>query len=95
MGCGSIIKHERNASYNPINDIKNGKTISLYQNHNISGDSLASKILFYSNIPTKIVSHTIFSKFWSEGKVIYYLRNKSNEEKDKRNPETPEGDVGI
>ena len=95
MGCGSIIKQERNASYNPIEDIQNGKIISLYPNHNISGDSLASKILFDSNIPTKIVSHSVSSKFWSEGKVIDYLRKKANEEKDKTNPETPEGAVGL
>ena len=95
MGCGSIIKQERNASYNPIEDIQNGKIISLYPNHNISGDSLASKILFDSNIPTKVVSHSVSSKFWSEGKVIDYLRKKANEEKDKTNPETPEGAVGL
>ena len=95
MGCGSIIKQERDASYNPIEEIKNGKVISLYPNHNISGDSLASKILFDSNIPTKIVSHTVSSKFWSKGKVIDFLRNKANEEKDKANPETPEGAVGL
>ena len=95
MGCGSIIKQERNEAYNPIEDIKNGKIISLYPNHNISGDTLASKILFDANIPTKIVSHTVSSKFWSEGKVIDFLRKKANEEKDKTNPETSEGAVGL
>ena len=95
MGCGSIIKAEKIAAYDPLEEIKNGKIISLYPNHNISGDSLASKILFDSNIPTKIVTHTVSSKFWSEGKVIDFLRNKANEEKDKTNPETPEGAVGL
>ena len=91
MGCGSIVKTEQD----PLEEIKNGKIISLYPNHNISGDSLASKILFDANIPTKIVSHTVSSKFWSEGKVIDFLRNKANEEKDKKNPQTPEGGVGL
>jgi purine nucleosidase len=91
MGCGSIVKTEQD----PLEEIKKGKLISLYPNHNVSGDSLASKILFDANIPTKIVSHTVSSKFWSEGKVIDFLRNKANEEKDKKNPQTPEGGVGL
>ena len=95
MGCGSVIKDWRKTDYDPIEEIKNGKIISLYPNHNISGDSLASKILFDANIPTKIVSHTVSSKFWSEGKVIYFFRKKADEEKDKANPETPEGAVGL
>ena len=94
MGCGSDVK-ERKADYNSIEEIKNGNIISLYPNHNLSGDSLASKIIFDSNIPIKIVSHTVSSKFWSEGNVIDYFRKKANEEKDKTNPETAEGAVGL
>ena len=95
MGWDSIIKADKIPTYNPIEEIKNGKIIFLYPNHNISGDSFASKILFDSNMPTKIVSHTVSSKFWSEGKVIDFLRNKANAEKDKANTETPEGAVGL
>ena len=94
MGCGSAVKEEK-VDYNPIEEIKNGKIISLYPNHNVSGDSLASKILFDSNIPIKIVSHTVSSKFWSKGPVIDFFREKANEEKDKTNPETAEGAVGL
>ena len=39
MGCSSIIKVYKIPTYNPIEEIKNGKIISLYPNHNISGDS--------------------------------------------------------
>ena len=95
MGCGSSIEERKKIGYDPIEEIKNGKIISLYPNHNISGDSLASKILFDANIPTKIVSHTVSSKFWSKGPVIDFFRKKANEEKDKANPETPEGAVGL
>ena len=95
MGCGSAVKNYEKMDYNPITEIKNGNIISLYPNHNISGDSLATKIIFDSNIPIKIVSHTVSSKFWSEGNVIDFFRQKANEEKDKTNPETPEGAVGL
>ena len=95
MGCGSAVKNYEKMDYNPITEIKNGNIISLYPNHNISGDSLATKIIFDSNIPIKIVSHTVSSKFWSEGNIIDFFRQKANEEKDKTNPETPEGAVGL
>ena len=93
MGCGSVIQEDKKKE--PINEIKNGKIISLYPNHNLSGDSLASKILFEANIPTKIVSHTVSSQFWSEGPIIDFFRKKAKEEKDQRNPQTPEGAVGL
>ena len=95
MGCGSAVINYEKMDYNPITEIKNGNIISLYPNHNISGDSLATKIIFDSNIPIKIVSHTVSSKFWSEGNIIDFFRQKANEEKDKTNPETPEGAVGL
>ena len=70
MGCGSALEKPLQ-DYDALQDIKNGKIISLYPNHNISGDTLASKILFDSKVPTKIVSHTVSSKFWSHGPVIF------------------------
>ena len=73
MGCGSAVKNYEKMDYNPITEIKNGNIISLYPNHNISGDSLATKIIFDSNIPIKIVSHTVSSKFWSEGNIIDFF----------------------
>ena len=94
MGCGSALEKPQQ-DYDPLQDIKNGKKVSLYPNHNISGDTLASKILFDSKVPTKIVSHTVSSKFWSKGPVIAFLRKKAENEKDKKNPETPEGAVGL
>ena len=95
MGCGSALPDNKKIDYDPLEEIKNGKIISLYPNHNLSGDSLASKILFDSNIPTKIVSHTVSSQFWCKGPVIKFFREKANEEKDIKNPETPEGAVGL
>ena len=96
MGCGSPLPDKnKNEDFDFIEEIKKGKIISLYPNHNLSGDSLASKILFDSNIPTKIVSHTVSSKFWCQGNLINFFRKKANEEKDKTNPETAEGAVGL
>ena len=95
MGCGSSVEERTKKDFNPIEQIKNGKIISLYPNHNISGDSLATKIIFDSKIPIKIVSHTVSSKFWSEGNLIDFFRKKAKEEKDKKNPITPEGAVGL
>ena len=94
MGCGSFIKKD-DLNYDPINEVKNGKIINLYPNHNVSGDSMASKILFDACIPTKIISHSVSSKFWSEGPVIEFLKEKANNIKDIKNPENPEGAVGL
>ena len=95
MGCGSPLNEKNNKDYSIVNEILEGKTVNLYPNHNLSGDTLASKILFDSNIRTKIVSHTVSSKFWSHGPVIDFFRNKANNEKDIKNPQTPEGAVGL
>ena len=94
MGCGSFIKKD-DLNYDPINEVKNGKIINLYPNHNVSGDSMASKILFDACIPTKIISHSVSSKFWSEGPVIEFFKEKANNIKDIKNPENPEGAVGL
>ena len=94
MGCGSFIKKD-DLNYDPINEVKNGKIINLYPNHNVSGDSMASKILFDACIPTKIISHSVSSKFWSKGPVIEFLKEKANNIKDIKNPENPEGAVGL
>ena len=93
MGCGSEIKTDSN--YNIIDEIKSGNTINLYPNHNVSGDTIASKIIFDSCIRTKLISHSVSSKFWIEGKMIEYLRNKAEKEEDIKNPKTPEGAVGL
>ena len=95
MGCGSFINQDRQANYDPINEIKNGKIINLFPNHNVSGDTMASKILFDSCIPTKIISHSVSSKFWAEGPVIDFLKEKANNIKDIKNPDDPEGVVGL
>jgi len=94
MGCGSFIDNE--IKDGNLNDyIKNGNKINLYPNHNVSGDTLATKILFDSCIPTKIIDHSVSSKFWAEGPVIEFLEQKANEIKDIKNPENPEGAVGL
>ena len=96
MGCGSVFnKDNNNPDYDAIKDITEGKNIVLFPNHNISGDTLATKFIFDSNIRTKIVSHTVSSKFWSEGPVIDFLREKAKNENDIKNPKTVEGAVGL
>ncbi len=93
MGCGSEIK--KNNNYDPINEIKNGNIINLYPNHNVSGDTIASKILFDSCVPTKIVGHKVSSKFWAAGPVIDFLHERANNIKDLNDPDDPEGVVGL
>lgn len=94
MGCGFFITDE--VESDNLNDyVINGNKINLYPNHNISGDTLATKILFDSCIPTKIIDHSVSSKFWAEGPVIEFLRQKASEIKDIKNPENPEGAVGL
>ena len=100
MGCGSVIKkvimtEDKIIDYDPIEKIKNGEVINLYPNHNVSGDTIASKILFDSGIPTKIISHSVSSEFWAKGSVIDYLKEKANSIKDINNPDDPEGVVGL
>lgn len=95
MGCGSVMKEGKIKDYDPINEIKNGKMINLYPNHNVSGDTIASKILFDSCIPTKIISHSVSSEFWAQGPVIDFLKEKANNIKDLKNIDDPEGVVGL
>jgi inosine-uridine nucleoside N-ribohydrolase len=58
-----------------IEFIKNGKPIILYPNHNLIGDTLASKIIFDDNkLNIRIISHEVTSKFWLEGEAIEYLK---------------------
>ena len=65
MGCESEIKKDKN--YNPIDEIKNGKILNLNPNHNASGDTIVSKIIFDSCAPTKIINHTISSNCGPKG----------------------------
>ena len=95
MGCGSIFNINNIEDYEPVKEILEGKNVVLYPNHNISGDTIASKFLFDSNIKTKIVSHSVSSQFWSEGPVIDFLRENAKNEKDIKNPKTIEGAVGL
>ena len=95
MGCGSIIKENKSINYDPINELKNGKIINLYPNHNVSGDTIASKIVFDACIPTKIISHSVSSQFWAKGPVIDFLEERANNIKDINNSDDPEGVVGL
>jgi hypothetical protein len=57
MYDGSIIKEDKKFFV----EIKKGKIINYYPNHNILGDTIASKSLFNSFISTNIISHVISS----------------------------------
>ena len=95
MGCGSFMINDKPQGFDPINEIKNGNKITLYPNHNLSGDTIASKILFDACIPTKIISHSVSSKFWAEGPIIDFLKERANNIKDINNSDDPEGVVGL
>ena len=81
MGCGDFIKNNKIINKNEyddvINEIKDGNKINLFPNHNISGDTLATKILFDSGVKVKIVSHSVSSKYWEQGDIIDYFREKA------------------
>ena len=69
------------------NFLYEGKPIILFPNHNFSGDTLATKLIFStSNLNIRIIPHNVTSQFWLEGKSIDYLIKKSeNFENDKLN----------
>ena len=82
MGCGDFIKSnytrvEPNEYDDILNEIKNGTKFNLFPNHNISGDTLATKILFDSGVKVKIVGHLVSSKYWAKGEIIDYFREKA------------------
>ena len=86
MGCGDFIKNNKKITTqnyeNILNEIKNGNKINLFPNHNISGDSLATKILFDSGVKVKVVGHLVSSKYWADGEIIEYFREKAKNVKD-------------
>ena len=64
-----------NDNHEALDFIKNGKPIILYPNHNLSGDALASKIIFNNDkLKIRIVSHEVTSQFWLCGEAIEYLK---------------------
>ena len=80
-----------------IDWITKGNIIHLYPNHNLSGDTMASKCLFsFINIQIKIIPHDITRQFWLEGVSIDFLR--SNKESlsinDFSTTDNPHGIVG-
>ena len=99
MGCGDFIKNNKKINKNEyddiINEIKDGNKINLFPNHNISGDTLATKILFDSGVKVKIVSHSVSSKYWAQGEIIDYFREKAKNVKDLNNINDPDKVVGL
>ena len=99
MGCGDFIKNNRkinNEEYdNVLNEIKNGNKINLFPNHNISGDTLATKILFDSGVKVKVVGHLVSSKYWANGEIIEYFRRKAKNVKDLNNINDFDEVVGL
>jgi len=59
--------------------IMNGNIVHLFPNHNLSGDTLASKIMCsYPNLPLKIIHHDMTRNFWLKGKAIDHLREMAS-----------------
>ena len=60
------------------NFLKEGKPIILFPNHNLSGDTLASKIIFETkDLNIRIIPHNVTSEFWLKGEAIEFLKNKA------------------
>jgi len=67
--------------------LKEGKPTILFPNHNLSGDTLASKIIFATkDLKIRIIPHNVTSKFFLTGKSIDFLCEKVNDfEEDMKN----------
>ncbi len=60
------------------NFLKEGKPIILFPNHNLSGDTLASKIIFDTkDLNIRIIPHYVTSQFWLKGEAIEFLKEKA------------------
>jgi purine nucleosidase len=96
MGGGSIVNAER-PQETPLElpekgaeleFVQAGKAIHLLPNHNLGGDSEASRVMFNeSECQIRIVPFHITSQFWLEGKAIEHLRKNATQE-------SPSGAVG-
>ena len=49
------------------------RPVSLFPNHNVSGDTLGACLLFQSRVPISVISHRITSAHWVEGVPIQTL----------------------
>lgn len=64
--------------------VSEGNLIHLFPNHNFSGDTLASVYVFnHSEIPIKILCHSVTSKFWLKGHPIQYFHDRAKEAREK------------
>ncbi|KAH0790952.1 nucleoside hydrolase [Histomonas meleagridis] len=73
--------------------IEEGHIIHFFPNHNISGDSMATSIIFsHPEIKCRILSSFVTHNFWLEGKAIAYLKNiaKNVTPEERNNPSKPE-----
>ena len=95
MGCGDFIYNKDMKFDEVLSSVKNGNKINLFPNHNISGDTLATKILFNSGIKVKIVNHMVSSKYKAQGEIIDYFREKSKEVKDLNDIKEPDQAIGL
>lgn len=94
MGGGSIIdsKYIGKTPFevpNPdefLEFVKSGKPIHLYPNHNVSGDTLATKILFESQIKIRMIPHDVTKQFWVKGKAIDFLHEHAKLENADKDP---------
>jgi len=89
MGGGSLLTNDKRSSIKGKNLLDlpqkttqifslKGETpeilgFHLFPNHNISGDTLASKFLFSCKCPISVISHSITSRHWLEGLSIETL----------------------
>ena len=79
------IKEELPEDFEDVpNFISKGNLVHLYPNHNFSGDTMAAVYVFnQKQIPTKIICHSITSKFWLSGDPIEFFHVKANEARKK------------
>ena len=70
--CKPIFKLPKNLT-SFIKEINEIKGFQLFPNHNISGDTLASKFLFSCKCPISLIPHQVTSQLWLQGLSIETL----------------------
>ena len=95
MGCGDYYGIDQDEKTKLMNSAKNGNRVNLFPNHNVSGDCLATKILFDSGVKVKIISHLVTTKYIVKGELIDYFREKAKSIKDIENIDDFDSVVGL
>jgi purine nucleosidase len=81
MGGGSFFRGEQKLEDGATTLA--GEPVNLFPNHNLSGDSAASALIFRElRCPIRVIPFAATSKFWLAGPAIEHLKEKAQSEPD-------------